>query len=111
MISIVTVSADCICCHTGTKVKETVYLVNNEPTAYRFSIVEKSCHCDGHAGQLVVEPMSGIIQPNTRYSVYTCTCSFTLILMYFIINITVVALYKSVSHFHVNQPNLLLNDC
>ena len=67
---------------SGTKVKETVYLINNEPTAYRFSIVEKSCHCDGHAGQLVVEPMSGTIQPNTRYLIIEIQkyqpCSFTL---------------------------------
>ena len=46
--------------------KETVYLVNNESTAYKFYFDEKSCHCDGHSGQLVVEPMTGTIQSNTK---------------------------------------------
>ncbi len=53
--------------------KDTVYLVSNEPTPYKFSFDEKSCHCDGHSGQLVVEPMTGTIQPNTKY-VFIHTC-------------------------------------
>ncbi len=48
------------------KAKETVYLVNNEPSPFQFSFVEKSCHCDGHTGQLVVSPMKGTIQPNQK---------------------------------------------
>ncbi len=51
----------------GTKKKKTVYLVNNEVTPYQFSFDEKSCHCDGHSGQVVLEPMNGLIQPNTKY--------------------------------------------
>ena len=61
--------SDCIliqCFITGTRMKETVYMVNNEPTAYKFFFDKKSCHCDGHSGQLVVEPMTGTIQPNTK---------------------------------------------
>ncbi len=60
----------------GSKMKDTVYLVSNEPTPYKFSFDEKSCHCDGHSGQLVVEPMIGTIQPNTKY---VCACTRTFV--------------------------------
>lgn len=48
------------------RARETVYLVNNESSPYQFAFVEKSCHCDGHTGQLVVSPMKGTIQPNQK---------------------------------------------
>ena len=44
-----------------------MYLVNNEPSPYQFAFVEKSCHCDGHTGQLVVSPMKGTVLPNEKY--------------------------------------------
>lgn len=50
--------------------KETVYLINNEPSEYSFSFTERSLHSQGHAGKLKVEPMSGVLPANSRYIVH-----------------------------------------
>ena len=46
--------------------KETVYLLNDEGTAYHFTFLERSCHCDGHSAKLVVSPMDGVIPPHSK---------------------------------------------
>ena len=45
---------------------ETVYLINNENTPFGFHFVEDSCHSEGYASHLVVEPMSGQIPAKSR---------------------------------------------
>ena len=54
-------------CVTGREAMETVYLINNESTPFGFHFVEDSCHSEGYASHLVVEPMSGQIPPKSRY--------------------------------------------
>ena len=46
---------------------ETVYLINNENTPFGFHFVEDSCHSEGYASHLVVEPMSGQIPAKSRW--------------------------------------------
>ena len=54
----------------GTECHETVYLINDEEQPYSFSFVETSCYSDGHAAKVKVQPMSGTLQPNSKYGVY-----------------------------------------
>ena len=56
--------------------KETVYLLNDEGTAYHFSFLEKSCHCDGHSAKLVVSPMEAVIPPHSKLVPYISTNVF-----------------------------------
>ncbi|XP_013405663.1 hydrocephalus-inducing protein [Lingula anatina] len=53
----------------GHEAIETVYMLNNEDTAFKFDFVEESCHSAGYASHLRVEPMSGWIQPGDRLPV------------------------------------------
>ena len=55
------------CCVTGHPAKEIVQLVNEENIPFTFSFSESSCHTEGYASSLTVEPMSGTIQPKARY--------------------------------------------
>ena len=57
---------------SGTECHETVYLINDEAQAYSFSFVETSCYCDGHTARVKVQPMSGTLQPNSRYAQPMC---------------------------------------
>ena len=50
--------------------KEMVYLLNDEGTAYHFTFLERSCHCDGHSAKLVVSPMDGVIPPHSKLVPY-----------------------------------------
>lgn len=52
----------------GTESHETVYLINDEPHSYSFSFVETSCYSDGHTARVKVQPMSGTLQPNSKYA-------------------------------------------
>ena len=52
----------------GTECRETVYLINDEPQTYSFSFVETSCFSDGHTAKVKVRPMSGSLQPNSKYA-------------------------------------------
>ena len=51
----------------GSECHETVYLINDEPQVYSFSFVETSCFCDGHTARVKVQPISGAVQPNSKY--------------------------------------------
>lgn len=51
----------------GHPAKETVQLVNEENIPFTFSFSESSCHTEGYASSLSVEPMSGTVQPKSRY--------------------------------------------
>ena len=55
------------CFVIGHPAKETVQLVNEENIPFTFSFSESSCHTEGYASSLTVEPMSGTIQPKARY--------------------------------------------
>ena len=46
--------------------RETVFLINDEDSAYSFSVREASCHMPGHQASISVSPMSGSIAPHTR---------------------------------------------
>ena len=56
-------------CFAGHPAKETVQLVNEENIPFTFSFSESSCHTEGYASTLTVEPMSGTIQPKARYGI------------------------------------------
>lgn len=56
-----------IYCFIGHPAKETVQLVNEENIPFTFSFSESSCHTEGYASSLTVEPMSGTVQPKARY--------------------------------------------
>ena len=57
---------------------ETVYLVNSEPnTALTFEFDEASRHLAGNNNSLLVSPMTGVIQPNSRQAIsldFTAQC-------------------------------------
>ena len=55
-----------LCC-SGHPAKETVQLVNEENIPFTFSFSESSCHTEGYASSLSVEPMSGTVLPKARY--------------------------------------------
>ena len=50
----------------GSTCKETVYLVNNEPAAYSFEFLKKSCYSSGHTARLKVNPLQGTVKPHSR---------------------------------------------
>jgi len=54
---------------SGSRAKETVYLLNNEPSPYHFDFVERSCHCTGRSEKLEVSPMAGVIPSNGKLPV------------------------------------------
>ena len=54
----------------GHPAKETVQLINEENIPFTFSFSEPSCHTEGYASSLNVEPMSGIVLPKARYELY-----------------------------------------
>lgn len=56
-----------IYCFIGHPAKETLQLVNEENIPFTFSFSESSCHTEGYASSLTVEPMSGTVQPKARY--------------------------------------------
>ena len=56
-------------CFIGHPAKETVQLVNEENIPFTFSFSESSCHTEGYASSLTVEPMSGTIPPKARYGI------------------------------------------
>ena len=61
----------------GTECHETVYLVNDEPQVYSFSFVETSCYSDGHTARVKVQPMTGTLQPHSKYEqLYTVTLHY-----------------------------------
>ncbi|XP_055892829.1 hydrocephalus-inducing protein homolog isoform X5 [Biomphalaria glabrata] len=49
----------------GREAKETVFLTNNEDTAFQFYFVENSCHSEGYSSHIKVEPMTGQIPPKS----------------------------------------------
>ena len=49
--------------------RDTVHLVNNESTPFHFSVDEASCYADEHSARLVLEPMSGTIQPHSHVAI------------------------------------------
>ncbi|KAK7505819.1 hypothetical protein BaRGS_00003090 [Batillaria attramentaria] len=53
----------------GREAMETVYLINNENLPFNFHFVEDSCHSEGYASHIVVEPMFGQIPPKSRLAV------------------------------------------
>ena len=53
----------------GHPAKEIVQLVNEENIPFTFSFSESSCHTEGYASSLAVEPMSGTILPKARFVV------------------------------------------
>lgn len=46
--------------------QETVHLINNESTPFHFALDETSCRADEHSARMVVEPMSGTVQPHSQ---------------------------------------------
>ena len=50
----------------GSTRRETVYLVNNEPTAQSFEFLKKSCYSSGHSARVKVNPLQGTVGPYTR---------------------------------------------
>ena len=46
--------------------RETVYLVNNESTAYPFEFVKESCYSSGHMARVKVNPLQGTVNPHSR---------------------------------------------
>lgn len=46
--------------------RDIVHLINNESTPFHFSIDEASCYADEHSAKLVLEPMSGTVQPQSH---------------------------------------------
>lgn len=61
---------------TGHPAKETVQLINEENIAFTFSFSESSCHTEGYASSLSVEPMSGTVLPKSRYDLRSHGDSF-----------------------------------
>lgn len=53
----------------GREAVETVYLINNENLPFNFHFLEDSCHSEGYASHLVVEPMAGQIPPKSRLAI------------------------------------------
>lgn len=51
---------------TGSTVKETIYLINNEDSPYQFKFIEKTCLCENPKAKLIVSPMSGTIDANQK---------------------------------------------
>ena len=54
------------CPLAGHPVKQVVHLLNEEDIPFNFSFNEASCHTDGYASSLGVEPMSGTVLPKSR---------------------------------------------
>ena len=50
----------------GSTHRETVYLVNNEPTVQSFEFVKKSCYSSGHSARVKVNPLKGTVAPHSR---------------------------------------------
>ena len=50
----------------GSTHRETVYLVNNEPTPQSFNFVKKSCYSSGQSGRVKVNPLQGTVDPHSR---------------------------------------------
>lgn len=50
----------------GSTHRETVYLVNNEPTAQYFNFLKKSCYNSGHSARVKVNPLQGSVEPHSR---------------------------------------------
>lgn len=62
----------------GSTSKETVYLVNNEPTEHSFEFLKKSCYSSGHTARVKVNPIQGTVKPHSRYVWIRCTFSYML---------------------------------
>lgn len=52
---------------SGQPAKQVVHLLNEEDIPFSFSFRESSCHTDGYASSLSVEPMAGTVPPKSRY--------------------------------------------
>ena len=52
---------------SGQPAKQVVHLLNEEDIPFSFSFRESSCHTDGYASSLSVEPTSGTVPPKSRY--------------------------------------------
>lgn len=50
----------------GSTSRETVYIINNEPTAYSFEFVKKTCYSSGHMARVKVKPLQGSVNPHSR---------------------------------------------
>lgn len=50
----------------GFTCKDTIYLLNNEPTDFSFEFLLKSCYSAGHKARLKVDPMQGTIKGQSR---------------------------------------------
>lgn len=55
---------------SGHPVNQVVHLINEEDVPFSFSFKEESLHTDGYASCLAVQPVSGTIQPKSRYTAY-----------------------------------------
>ncbi|XP_070194710.1 hydrocephalus-inducing protein homolog isoform X4 [Littorina saxatilis] len=53
----------------GREAMETVYLINNENMPFNYHFVEDSCHSEGYASHLIVQPISGQIPAKSRLAV------------------------------------------
>jgi len=52
---------------SGHPVNQVVHLINEEDVPFTFSFKEESLHTDGYASSLAVQPVSGTIDPKSRY--------------------------------------------
>ncbi|XP_035827636.1 hydrocephalus-inducing protein [Aplysia californica] len=55
--------------HAGREAVETIYINSNEETPFNFSFVEDSCHSEGYASHIRVQPMHGQIPPKSSVPV------------------------------------------
>ena len=115
-------------CIAGHEAVEVVYLINNEDQPFRFAFDEASLHCPGFCNSLTVEPMTGFVQPKSKW-VYRqiCLCMYCMqfysiklkrLLIFHIINtflcqcaIQVLALYTTVNDTNLLEVILVITDC